>query len=289
MKRIFPILLVLPLLAVCGKSEQAAVPVQAETKVPVRIARVHERNVISRLKISGDIAPLWKIDILSDAAGRIIEKKAQLGERVQKGQVLARLVQDIPGMEYRPVDIDAPASGVIIADMVEAGAMVTLQRPLYTMAKLDSVLVNARILESDWGKLRAGSRCIIQADALSGRRFNGRVRRLLPQVDARTRTATAEIVVSNHDLLLYPGMSVDCEFETGSRRALALPLDALIRSGAGYRAARIIGGRTRFVTLAAGEIIDQEIVISGSIALDDTVVVYGQNLLQEGSAVVIVD
>jgi multidrug efflux pump subunit AcrA (membrane-fusion protein) len=289
MKRIYSLLLIIPLMLACGKSGQKEAAVQTETAIPVRIGHVHEKSVVSRFRVTGEVAPMWKLDVMSDAAGKIIEKRAVLGDRVKKEQLLARLLQDVPGMEYAPVAIDAPAGGVIVADMIEVGAMVTPQRPIYTLARLDSVLVIARLLESDWSKLRAGSRCSIAVDALPGRTFAGRVRKLLPQVDARTHTGAAEIVTANGDLALRPGMSVECEFVTGTRTTLVLPLDALVRSGAGYWAAKIVDGRAKFTALSAGEIVDQEIVVSGDIRLGDAVVVYGQNLLQDGSAVKIVD
>lgn len=286
---LLPLSLLLPLLLACGKPDQQAAKDQTEARIPVRVARVAERRVTSILRLTGEVAPLWKLDVYSDAAGKIIEKRAQLGERVGRGQVLARLRQEIPGMEYSPVAIEAPAAGLILGDMVEEGAMVTPQRPVYTLAGVESVLVQARVLESDWNKLRPGAACALTAAAVPGRRFNGRVRRLWPQVDARSRTAGAEIIVANAEQLLRPGMSAECEFATGSRLALLAPLDALIRSGAGYRAARISGGRARFTTLSAGEIVAGEIVVSGGIAAGDTVVVYGQNLLQEGAAVTVVE
>lgn len=290
-KLLRPLLLLplLPLLLACGRPDRKAAEEQTEVRIPVRIARVEERRITGTLRLNGEVAPLWQLDVYSDAAGRIIEKRAQLGERVARGQLLARLRQEIPGMEYSPVAIEAPVAGLLLGDMVELGAMVTPQRPVYTLAGVESVLVQVRVLESDWNKLRLGAACTLTAAAVPSRRFQGRVRRFWPQVDARSRTAGAEIVVANAGQLLRPGMSAECEFATGSRLALLAPLDALIRNGAGYRVARISRGRARFTTLTAGEIIAGEIVVSGDIAARDTVVVYGQNLLQDGAAVAIVE
>ncbi len=290
MKQIIPCMLLVALFLACGKSPQQETGVQpaVDTRIPVRVALVHEKIVTDRFRVSGEIAPLWSLDVQSDAAGKIIEKRVVLGERVHKDQVLARLLQDVPGMEFGPVDIKAPANGIIMADMIEVGSRVTPQRPAFTIANLDSVLVYARLLESDWSRLRAGSRCSIRVDALPGRDFAGRVRKLPPALDARTRTAAAEIVLANGGQALRPGMSVDCEFETGSRKALMLSLDAISRAGAGYRVIKIVDGRAQFTEISAGDIIGQEMVVSGKIELGETVVVYGQNMLQEGALVVIV-
>jgi multidrug efflux pump subunit AcrA (membrane-fusion protein) len=288
MKRLLSALLILPLSLACVDRDQKAVE-QPEANTPVRIAQIQEKRVVTRLHLAGEIVPLWKVDLYSNTTGKVIEKRAHIGDTVKKSQILARLMQDVPGMEYAPAVIEAPAAGCILADPIEEGTLVTQQRPVYTLARLDSVLVNARVLESDWVRLRTGSRCLLRADALPGHTFAGQVRKLLPQVDTRSRTGSVEIIVANTALLLTPGMSVECTFETGTRTALVVPLDALIRNGAGYRTVKIVDGRARFITLAAGEITGQEMITGGPVAVNDTVVVYGQNLLQDGARVEIAE
>ena len=276
------------LLAGCSRPQKETPPAGAPQAVPVKATRVAEKEITDRLTVNGVIEPLWSIDVFADAAGKIIEKHVERGQRVTRGQVLARLLQDVPGMEFAPIDITAPVSGVLMTEALERGARVSPNRACAVIANTDTMSASIRLIESDYHLIRVGAACGITAAALPGQSFSGRVRRLDPQLDSRTRTAGAEIQMVNASHLLRPGMSVTCEFESARRRVLTLPLDAVVRVGAGYRIVKVVNGSARFTDVSAGAILNGEIEITGPVALNDLVVVYGQNLLQDGLPVEIV-
>ncbi len=223
-----------------------------------------------------------------DAAGKVIEKQAQVGQRVQRGDVLARFIQDVPGLEFSPIAIETPVSGVIMSDEVEVGAKITPQRPCFVIGTLDTLFVNVRLIESDYRLVRSGQSCTVTAPALPGEQFAGKVVRIEPQVDSRTRTAVAVVRTANRGDRLRPGMAAVCEFTAGSRKALTLPYDAVIRVGAGYRIVKVVDGRARIAEVRCGEILEREIEVLEGLSPNDLVVSYGQNLLQEGMPVTLV-
>lgn len=275
----------------CGERQAAEETVVEKPveKIPVRVTQVAAETVAEQLTVRGDIAPLWYVDIFPDGAGKIISKNADVGDRVKANDVVAQMKQDIPGMQFSPSPIESPVSGTITVSMIEIGSMVSPQRPVFTVSQLDSVLVQAHVLESDVTKISVNSVCNITADALPGKRFSGRVRTINPLLDARTRTATVEIVLANDGGQLKPGMSVTCRFLQNNRSVLTVPLDAVNRTGIAYSVVKISGNTAVIIPVQSGEILNDRIEISGDIAVDDTVVVYGQNLLQDGSLVEIVE
>jgi RND family efflux transporter MFP subunit len=261
---------------------------QQVEKIPVRVQQVSSQKIVDQLTVRGTVASLWSVDIFPDGAGKIIKKNVNVGDRVNKDQVLAQMIQDIPGMEFSPSDIEATVGGTITTSMVEIGSQVNPQRPAFTVSQLDSVIVLAQVLESDLMTVKKNSASQIAADALPDRKFTGRVRKIFPTLDARTKTATVEIVLPNNSATLKPGMTVDCAFSQGSRISLTVPLDAVSRSGVSYSLVKIINNKAKIIQVNAGSILSDAIEISGNIAKGDTIVVYGQNLLQDGSEVEII-
>lgn len=270
----------------CNKPQQQEPPTpQAERTIPVQVVKVSEKKFAERIRVNGLLNPLWRVEVYSTSSGKIIDKQVQLGDRVSRGQVLTRLIQDIPGLEFSPITVDAPVSGVIVADQTEVGARISPQRSCFEIANLDTLTVNAQLIESDVSLIKKNSPCRITVPALPSQQFKGFVWRIDPQLNSRTRTAEAVIRLVNSSQTLRPGMSATCEFEVMQRTVLTLPLDALVQVGAGYRIVKILNGRARFADINGGTIMNNDMEVFGDVALNDLVVVYGQNLLQDGSAV----
>src|SRR5207244_11046711 len=68
-------------------------------------------------------------------------------------------------------------------------------------------------------------------DALPGRTFRGSVTFIYPQLDEKTRTLTARVAVTNVDGALRPGMYATAALATAGRRAVSVPLEAVLPTG----------------------------------------------------------
>ncbi|NOY58468.1 MAG: efflux RND transporter periplasmic adaptor subunit [Calditrichaeota bacterium] len=274
-------------LAGCGHQQEKQVETKAiaEQRIPVKAATVVEEEISERIKMTGEIASLRQIDILPTAAGKIIDEKVTLGQKVKKGQALAHLIQDVPGMEFSPLAIEATISGYITRDGVEVGAKVSPQRAVYTISQIDSVYMLARVMESDLAKVKINVPVLVQVDTYPGKIFRGRVSQISPLLDGRSRTATAKVVLANLNLELKPGMFARCSIESGKRSSLVIPLDAVIHRGTLQYVYKIEGDSVSRMAIQTGAIVDSLVEVSGRLAAGDQVVVYGQNLLRDGSLV----
>lgn len=274
-------------LAGCGHQQEKQVETKAiaEQRIPVKAAAVVEQEISEQITMTGEIASLRQIDIFPTAAGKIIDEKVVLGQRVKRGQALAHLIQDVPGMEFSPVAVAATISGHVTRDGVEVGAKVSPQRAVYTISQIDSVYMLARAMESDLAKVKMKMPVLVQVDTYPGKIFKGRVSQISPQLDGRSRTATAKIILANPGLDLKPGMFAKCSIETGKRSSLVIPLDAVIHSGTLQYIYKIEGDSVSRMAIQAGAIIDSLVEVKGKLAAGDQVVVYGQNLLRDGSLV----
>ena len=106
------------------------------------------------------------------------------------------------------VMLTSPASGVVIEKALDVGAYVETGTRIYRIADLDHLWVQLDAYEQDLGWLRYGQDVVLEAEALRGETFRGRLTFIDPIVDEATRTAQVRVHVDNVDGRLKPGMFV---------------------------------------------------------------------------------
>jgi Cu(I)/Ag(I) efflux system membrane fusion protein/cobalt-zinc-cadmium efflux system membrane fusion protein len=186
-------------------------------------------------------------------------------------QEIATLEQS--GKVQHDIAIDSPVSGYIIERNALPNAYMQPETKLYTIADLSTVWVYANVFQSDVGRLKPGDPAQVTVDAYPGRRFNGHIDQILPQVDPVTRTARVRLVFRNPGVALKPGMYVNVAIAVPLGRQLVVPASAVLQTGA-----RAIA----FVNHGNGNL-EPRIVVIGP-QLDDSIVIL--NGLKAGEQVV---
>jgi len=130
--------------------------------------------------------------------------------------------------------IASPVDGIVLSRNVEVGQTVSagLQAPtLFVIARsLDTLQLDARVDESDVGRVAAGQAVSFGVDAYPGRSFTGTVRqvRLQPTVAQNVVSYTTVIDVPNPERALKPGMTATLDIEVArADDALRVPAAAL--------------------------------------------------------------
>lgn len=148
---------------------------------------------------------------------------AQLRQaEVQLEQARARL---------RELRITSPIGGIVTRLNVEAGAVITSQTVLATVATIRPIEVHIPLPETDLPRLRKTSLVRITVDALPARVFEGKIARIAPSLEPGTRSARLIVAVPNTDLALRPGMFARATVVFDERQALVIPSDAIVRRG----------------------------------------------------------
>lgn len=180
------------------------------------------------------------------------------------------------------VALMAPGAGVVSEVLVREGQTVMQGTPLFRINGTETLWLEAAIPQAGVASIRPGTPATATISALPGKTFEGEVERLLPVIDAVSRTQQARIVLRNPDGVLAPGMLADVTLqpETGSAVAL-IPNEALIATGddsrvivqtaqgefrpVRVRTGRSSGGRTEVLAgLNGGE----RVVVSGQFLID---------------------
>ena len=100
--------------------------------------------------------------------------------------------------------------------MIRVGDEVYLGAPVARIPDIRSMMVKGFVMENDISKIKPGLKTIVRLDALPSVPFNGiisTVGKVCIERDDK-RIFPAEVIISESDLRLKPGMTVSCEYIT---------------------------------------------------------------------------
>lgn len=135
------------------------------------------------------------------------------------------------GSVTRTLLLRAPRSGEVTQKMVIDGQAVKPGDNLFLIADRRTLWVDLAIFEQDAPAVHIGMPAAVRVDAVPSHPFHGRVTFIYPQLDEKTRTLTARVEVDNASGELRPGMYVTAELQTAGRRAVSVPVAAVLPTG----------------------------------------------------------
>jgi RND family efflux transporter MFP subunit len=160
------------------------------------------------------------------------EKKEEI-LAATKGLTQAEIRVRTAQLNLEKTKIRAPFSGVIHDIEVSPQEFVTSGRRLFTLVNIDQIRVQAKVLESEIGKMKAGRDVDLKFSAYPGKVFKGEVKAISPVINPQDKTCQVIIDVANPDEEIKPGMHVEVEIAAEIyKERLLVPQDAiLVRSG----------------------------------------------------------
>ncbi len=135
------------------------------------------------------------------------------------------------GVARKSVTIYSPANGYVLNKVAVEGARVTAGEPLFQIANLDRVWIQADVYESELPFIRLGALATTTLSYIPGRTWTGRVTFIAPTVDPVTRTVKVRSEFDNPDGALKPDMFGDVVIEQPARTVVAVPDSAVLQTG----------------------------------------------------------
>ncbi len=199
--------------------------------------------------------------------------------------VLGMTTADIRQLTTNPssgVTLRSPINGVVSTLNVLPGQRVAAGTTLMRIDNPHQLWLNAAIPQAEVASMHAGTIANISIDALPGKTWTGTIAAMLPEIDPRTRTQTARIVLTNADNQLAPGMFATIRlYPAGGRPFPLVPDNALISTGTDNRvildlghgqleprAVRIGHSADGYTEILAGLNGGERVVISGEFLFD---------------------
>ena len=126
--------------------------------------------------------------------------------------------------------LSAPLAGPIVQKTAIGGELGTPATPLFTVADLSRVWIEANLTEDALSKVHVGADATVKVTAYPGEQFKGRVTYVASLLDKDSRTVPARIEVDNKDGRLKPEMFATATIDTNGakREALSVPDGAIL-------------------------------------------------------------
>jgi multidrug efflux system membrane fusion protein len=180
---------------------------------------------------------------------------------------------------------------------VEVGQYLTAGTQIVTLTDLSAVYANFTVTEKDSGTLKVGQTVRITVDAYPGRKFEGKLTTIEPQIAAETRNIRVQATIQNPEKILKPGMFATTTVVLPDKPAvITVPETAVDYTLYGDSVYLITekkedDGKTSLTAVRTfvqtGDRSDGRAVIVRGIKAGDRVVQVGQLKLQSGVAVAI--
>ncbi len=224
-----------------------------------------------------------------------LEKEAAL--EVARAQVIrAEAALETANIRLGYTTVTAEWSGdddqrVVAERFVDEGDTVSATTALMSIVALDPIIGVIHITEKDYSRLAVGQAADLTTDAFPVERFEARISRIAPVFRQETRQARVELLVDNPRHRLKPGMFIRATVVLDHvEAAIIVPEQALTKRG-GQTGVFVVAAeepvaRWRPVTIGIRE--DERVQVDGP-GLAGYVVILGQALLDDGSAVIVAD
>jgi membrane fusion protein (multidrug efflux system) len=276
----------LALFAGCGPMGKGKARTEQKQAVSVAVVAADTATVIRSTKLVGTLVGEQQVTVMPKVAGRVTEITRPEGSSVKAGDPLLYIVNDIPGMDYKPGPVLSPIDGVVGKVNVEVGQSASPAMPVATVASYSNrIRVRAAVSDADLPYVKVGASADVSISALPDQTFSGRVTRISPIVDPASRSATVEITLPNDQHRLVPGMTAGVRLVLERREhAVAVPLSALFATDR-TRIVTVDGTTARFRSIQLGLVGDSLAEIASGIQPGEKVVTVGKERVQDGEAV----
>lgn len=183
----------------------------------------------------------------------------------------------------------SPISGVVTARNYDDGDMYT-STPILTVEQLNPVKMIVNVSERFFKLVYANMHVDIELDAYEGEHFSGRISRIYPTVDANTHTFPVEVIVSNPQQKVRPGMFARATINMGSESRVLIPDVAIVKQvGAGDRYVYIHdNGKVIYQKVVLGKHFDNMYEVVSGVEPGNEVVIAGMSRLANGKEVTVV-
>ena len=262
-----------------------------EKVTPIKTVLAGKRDIEEIISLNGDIHGLREVDVYTRVSGKLIKKIKEEGESVKKGEVVALIDRDEPALGFTKAEVKAPIKGTVIRYYVDIGDSVIPQEPMpqepvLNIAYMDKVKIVVNVGEKDISKLRKGEKVRASVDAYPEESFLGRVVKVAPAVDPRSRKLKVELEIENKDHRLKPGMFADVEIIYNEHsNVLVVPRISVLEKEGRTILFTVEDGRAKLREVKTGISDGEKIEIVEGLTEGESVVVEGNYGLIDGAKV----
>ncbi len=261
------------------------------TVFAINVTPAVEGPISDYIEINGDVDTTASVDAYSDAAGEVVRLYVGIGQRVTEGQRIAEVDPSRPGQNFTLSPVTAPISGTVTRLPIRVGSRVNQSTPVAQISRTNELEIIVNVAERFVSKIRTGLPAVVRLDAFPDREFSAVVSELNPVVDPLTRTLEVKLRFTSSIQGVRPGMYAEVRIVTERKdNIVKVPADVLIRRfGEDFVFVVKDDNTVERRTVNPGIEIDNIMEITAGLEAGELVVYQGQNLLEDGVSVRIID
>ena len=193
--------------------------------------------------------------------------------------------------------LKAPLNAMVLKRLIEIGVLVAPGTPAFILGDVSQVRTVFGVSDTVLPKIKTGMMLPVTSEAVPGSNYSGRVTRIAPTADPRTRVFDIELTVPNRNGRLKPGMIASLTLSDGvpAEAVPVIPLAAVVQPPPGKPGYMVYvvedqSGKTiaKAQMVQLGEALGDRIAVGGGLRAGQRVVVTGASLVRDGDTVEIV-
>lgn len=263
---------------------------QPAQQYAVRVAVVEEGTLEAKTKLNGEVVPRVSVEVLPEVGGTVANIVVDVGDRVGAGDVLAYVDPSRPGTRFQASSVTAPIAGTVTAIYVDTGSTVGATTPVLRIGTLDALEIVVDVPERFVGAISRDTAGTVVFSAFPDQPRSARVARLSPVLDPSSRSKEVAFALSAPWEAVQAGMFAEVTLVTDRRTdTLTVPVASVVRR-ANRESVFVVEEETaRLVPVETGISAEGRVEVLSGLSPGQRVVVEGQNLLEDGSPVRVVE
>ncbi|MFW5695086.1 MAG: efflux RND transporter periplasmic adaptor subunit [Alkalispirochaeta sp.] len=262
-----------------------------DTVFAVNVTPAVQGEINDYIEINGDVQTTASVDVFSDTNGEVARLYVRVGQTVEAGERIAEVDPSRPGQNFALSPVRAPIAGTITRLPARVGAQISPSSPVAQVSRTNDLEIVVNVAERLISKVAEGLPAVVSLDAFPDRTFDATVTDLSPVVDPLTRTLEVTLRFEEPDPVIRAGMFAEVRVITEQKdNIVKVPADVVIRRfGETFVYVVTDEDTVERRVVNPGIEIDNKLEITEGLAPDERVVYQGQNLLEDGSQVRVVD
>ena len=181
----------------------------------------------------------------------------------------------------------APSAGTITEVKYKVGEVPGVGGAMFTIANLDKVILKLNVTSSEIGFFKKGAKATIE---LNGEKLQGEVSLIPLAANPVTRFFPVEVTFKNKGQKLLPGMYLTTKIDAREVTGVTVPVEAIVYSN-GVNSVWTVDseGKAKRKIVELGVQTKTDIQIKDGLSEGDVVMVEGQNRMNDGDKVLIVE
>lgn len=185
--------------------------------------------------------------------------------------------------------IEASFAGVLGLSDISIGAYVTAGTTVTTLDNTERMELNFAIPERFLGQVNLGQKVRGTSPAFPDIQFSGELAELGTRVNELSRTLPVRALLDNPDGKLRPGQFISATLTLRERQSLVIPEQAVMIRGDEKYVFIAEDGIARRISVVLGSRMPGLVEVAEGLALEDEVIVTGQDRLSSGNRIRVVD